>query len=90
VVTLVFTLVSVLIVGIAAVNISHTFLMNVYQRRREIGVLRAVGASRADVRALVLGEALVLGVLGGLSGALLGVGYDLFFEGVVFSLGFAW
>ncbi|MFZ4735377.1 MAG: ABC transporter permease [Bradymonadia bacterium] len=74
VVTLVFTLVSVLIVGIAAVNISHTFLMNVYQRRREIGVLRAVGASRADVRALVLGEALVLGVLGGLSGALLGVG----------------
>ncbi len=74
IITLVFSLISVIIVGIAAVNISHTFYMIIFQRRREIGVLRAVGASRADIRALILGEAALIGLLGGALGAALGFG----------------
>ncbi len=74
VITLVFSLISVIIVAIAAVNISHTFFMIILQRKREIGVLRAIGASRGDVRLLILGEATLIGLFGGGLGALAGWG----------------
>jgi len=70
----VFALVSFVIVGIAAINISQMFFMLIYQRRREIGVLRAVGASRNDVRALILGEATLIGLFWGVTGAAAGFG----------------
>lgn len=70
----VFALVSAIIVGIAAINISQMFFMIIYQRRREIGLLRALGASRNDVRGLILGEAAFIGLFGGLLGALAGIG----------------
>ncbi|MFO0635950.1 MAG: FtsX-like permease family protein [Nannocystaceae bacterium] len=69
--TLVFALVSAVIVGIAAVNIMHVFFMLVYERQHEIGIMRAVGASRGDVARIVLGEAAALGLVAGLAGVLL-------------------
>jgi ABC-type lipoprotein release transport system permease subunit len=73
-VTLGFTLISLIIVGIAAVNIAHTFFMIIYERKREMGLLRALGATRSDVRRIILGEATVIGAIGGALGAGLGVG----------------
>ncbi|HEX7612912.1 MAG TPA: FtsX-like permease family protein [Candidatus Limnocylindrales bacterium] len=67
-----FTLISLTIVAVAAVNIGHTFFMIIYERQREIGLLRAVGASRSDIRAMIHGEAAVVGVAGGAAGILLG------------------
>lgn len=61
-------LLSVLICVLAAVNIFQTLSAQVGARAREIGVMRAVGASRADVGRLVLAEAGVVGALGGLVG----------------------
>jgi putative ABC transport system permease protein len=66
--TLLFTLVSFAIVSVAAVNIAHSFFQKVAERRREIGLYRAVGASRTDVAALFLAEAAVIGLLGGVAG----------------------
>lgn len=66
--TLVFALVSLVILGISAINITHTFLMLVTERRVEIAVYRAVGARLLDIRLLVLGEAAALGALGGVVG----------------------
>ncbi len=63
IVTAVLALLSVLIVSLAALNIMHTFLMAVAERRREIGVLRAVGATRAHIYALLLGEAALIGLV---------------------------
>lgn len=70
----VFALIAFVIMGIAAVNISQMFYTLIYQRRREIGVLRAVGASRGDVRRLILAEAGLLGLIGGTVGAVAGLG----------------
>ncbi|HOX44939.1 MAG TPA: ABC transporter permease [Myxococcota bacterium] len=73
-VTLGFSLISLIIVGIAAVNIAHTFFMVISERKRELGLLRALGASRADLRGIILGEASVIGVVGGGLGLLFGLG----------------
>lgn len=54
---------------VAAVQIAQTFAMLVHERRKEIAVLRALGASRRDVSLLVLGEAAVIGAAGGALGA---------------------
>ena len=72
-----FTLISLTIVGVAAVNIGHTFFMIIYERQREIGLLRAVGASRADIRVMIQGEAAVVGMAGGAAGMLLGAAFCL-------------
>jgi ABC-type antimicrobial peptide transport system permease subunit len=69
-VTLLFTLVSFAMVAVAAINIAHSFYRVVAERRRELGVLRAVGAASSDIRRLVLAEAATIG----LSGATVGVG----------------
>jgi hypothetical protein len=57
--------------GLAAVNIAHSFFRQVAERRREIGVLRAVGASSRDVRRLLLTEAAAIGLAGGVLGVIL-------------------
>jgi hypothetical protein len=66
--TLLFALVSLAIVTVAAVNIAHGFFRQVAERKRELGVMRAVGASGSDIMRLVLGEAAVIGLNGGLVG----------------------
>ena len=70
----VFALISFVIVGIAAVNISQMFFMLIYQRKRELGLFRALGGSKNDVRLIILGEASLIGLLGGTIGAAVGFG----------------
>ena len=68
IVTALFVLISFIIVLISAINIAHTFFMQVSERRREIGLLRAVGATQTDVRLIILGESGLIGFIGGLAG----------------------
>lgn len=72
--TLALSLIGLSIVAIAAVHVAHGFFMVVTERRRELGLLRAVGAARADVRRLVLVEAAAVGLLCGLAGVGLALG----------------
>lgn len=58
---------------VGAVGIANTMVISVLERRREIGVRRALGATRAAIGGQFLGEAVLLSLLGGLTGALLGV-----------------
>jgi len=57
---------------IAALGITNAMLAAVRERRREIGVLKAIGARDRDVRRVFLLEAGTLGFLGGLVGSVLG------------------
>jgi putative ABC transport system permease protein len=59
---------------VGAFIIANTFSMLVAQRTRELALLRAVGASRAQVIRVVLGEATLLGFLGSLLGLGVGIG----------------
>jgi putative ABC transport system permease protein len=57
---------------VASIGIVNTLLMAILERRREIGIMKAVGASDEDVRALFFVEAAVMGAWGGLFGIGLG------------------
>ena len=59
----------------AALNIGHSFFAQVTERRAELGILRALGARRRDVMLLVLSQAGFIGLVGGLAGCALGLGF---------------
>ncbi len=61
----------------AAFGIVNTMMTATYERKREIGILQAMGATRAAIFRLFLIESGVYGLLGGLGGAVLGIGASL-------------
>jgi putative ABC transport system permease protein len=58
---------------IALLCLFNTLLISVFERLRELGVLRAIGMSRGQLHSMILQEALIQGVVGSLAGALGGV-----------------
>jgi ABC-type antimicrobial peptide transport system permease subunit len=64
----------------AATGVSNTILMAVTERTREIGVLRAVGASRATVFGLIWAETMALCAVGGAAGLVVAMGGASAFE----------
>ena len=55
---------------VAAIGIANTMMMSVYERTREIGVMKVLGASLRDIRLLFLIEAAGIGFIGGVLGIL--------------------
>lgn len=58
---------------VAVFVITNTFLISVTQRRRQLGILRALGATRAQIARLIMTEATAMGIGGTIIGSLLGV-----------------
>jgi putative ABC transport system permease protein len=71
------TVMLLLAVVIALLGIVNTLALSVFERTRELGLLRAVGMTRGQVRAMVRWESVVISLIGALSGAGLGIGLGL-------------
>jgi putative ABC transport system permease protein len=71
------TVMLALAVMIALLGIVNTLALSVFERTRELGLLRAVGMTRGQVRAMVRWESAVISLIGALSGAGLGIGIGL-------------
>lgn len=61
-----------LLLLIAAVGISNTVLMSIFERVRELGMMRALGMTTRDIRSMFLVESGGIGLMGGLMGLTLG------------------
>jgi len=57
---------------VASIGIANTMIMSVYERTKEIGILKAVGAAPGQIRALFVLEASLIGFLGGVVGTIVG------------------
>jgi ABC-type antimicrobial peptide transport system permease subunit len=62
---------------VAAIGITNTMVMSIYERTREIGIMKVIGATINDIKKLFLFESALIGLLGGIIG--IGVSYLLSF-----------
>ena len=72
VVTMMFTLIGSIALLVATIGIANTMVMAIYERTREIGILKAMGASRGEIRQMFMLEAGFIGMIGGGVGLLIG------------------
>ena len=73
----------VVAVAIAILGIVNTLLISVSERRREIGIVRAIGGLRSQIRKLVLLEAVAVAIVGVIVGSIAGVLNTLFMSHAV-------
>jgi len=66
-----------LAVIIALVGIVNTLLLSVFERTREIGLLRAVGMKRRQVRAMIRSESVIIAIFGAIVGVIIGTGLGI-------------
>jgi putative ABC transport system permease protein len=85
-VLLVFALIALFVGSFVIFN---TFSITIAQRQRELAMLRAVGASRRQVMASVLGESLVVGLVASAAGVVAGIGLAVALKAGLAALGFA-
>ncbi|HKR11463.1 MAG TPA: ABC transporter permease [Pyrinomonadaceae bacterium] len=61
---------------VASLGIANTMLMSTFERTREIGIMKAIGAEEWEIKQIFFVEASVIGLVGGVLGALLAWGFD--------------
>ena len=60
---------------VAAIGITNTMVMSIYERTKEIGVMKVIGAQLKDIKRLFLFEAAMIGLFGGILG--IGISYGI-------------
>jgi len=71
-ITIMFTLIGSIALLVATIGIANTMVMAIYERTREIGILKAMGASNGEIRQMFMIEAGFIGLIGGVIGLILG------------------
>lgn len=74
---------------VAAIGISNTMVMSIYERTKEIGVMKVIGASVSDIKKMFLTESAFIGLLGGIVGIVLSYGISALINYLGVKYGFA-
>lgn len=76
-------IISLIILLTAAIAIISTFLATVEQRSKEIGLLRALGATKVHIKKLILIEAGIIGAIGAMIGIILGLSGSVLIDKII-------
>ena len=71
---------------VAAIGMANTMTVSLLERTNEIGIMKAIGASDRDIENMFLFEAIVISLLGGLTGILINFGVSKFLNALVNTL----
>lgn len=72
---------------VAAISIANTMMMSIYERTKEIGVMKVLGCDIRNIQAMFLMEAGMIGLIGGIAGLVLSYGISVIINIVVKSMG---
>ena len=73
---------------VSLLGMTTTMIMSVLERKREIGVLRAIGTSRGQIIGMIMGEALILGTVGLITGLAVGLMFSSYMIDIMAGIGF--
>ena len=79
-VTLILGFFSGIALVVGALMVVNTMIISVYERTKEIGLTKALGASDYDIMKMFLAECLIIGIIGGVFGDLLGIGFSMLID----------
>ncbi len=71
-ITAIITAIAAAALLISGIGITNTMVMNVMERRREIAIMKSIGAQDADIQSIFLLEGMLIGIIGGVFGLVLG------------------
>lgn len=74
VIDFIFVAAGVIVLFVATLSLVNTMTMSVQEKKKSIGIMRAVGASRSNITVVFLMQSAVMGFLGGVLGSIIGVG----------------
>ena len=85
-------IVSIIALVVSAIGITSLMTSEIYRRKKEIGLLKAIGASNFEIYALFASESLVVAFFAGITGAFLGYALSYAMSYIIFShgIGIAW
>ncbi|WP_103602784.1 ABC transporter permease [Campylobacter concisus] len=85
-------IVSIIALVVSAIGITSLMTSEIYRRKKEIGLLKAIGASNFEIYALFASESLVVAFFAGITGAFLGYAISYVMSYIIFShgIGIAW
>jgi putative ABC transport system permease protein len=78
-----------LAVFIALFGVMNTLFLSIYERTRELGLLRAVGLTRRQTRSMVRWEAVIISIMGALFGVVIGIAFGWALQQALASEGFS-
>ncbi len=67
---------------VGGLGVMNTMIMSVLERRREIGVMKAIGATNRKILSQILAESALISLIGGVGGVVLGIGGALVLSGM--------
>lgn len=73
---------------VAAIGITNTMMMSIYERTKEIGIMKVLGCDLRNIQSLFLLEAAFIGFIGGMVGLLLSYGISAIINKVAVSMGY--
>jgi putative ABC transport system permease protein len=82
--TLIYVLLALSVI-VSLFGIVNTLILSIYERTRELGMMRAIGASRRQVRQMIRYESIITSLIGGVLGLVIGVAAALLVAALVLS-----